>query len=68
MHWLIFELHLGENVLLPIFNESKESKRNFIIDSSSLCTVNSEIFARVLFSRNFACAKFPENKTLAKSL
>ena len=29
-------------------------------------TVNSVIFARTLFSRNFACAKFRENKTLAK--
>ena len=29
-------------------------------------TVNSEIFARVLFSRNFAYAKFHENKILAK--
>ena len=29
-------------------------------------TVNSEIFARVLFSRNFAYAKFLENKILAK--
>ena len=27
-------------------------------------TVNSEIFARVLFSQNFAYAKFCENKTL----
>ena len=31
-------------------------------------TVNSEIFARVLFSRNFANAKFHENKILTKSL
>ena len=31
-----------------------------------LNTVNSEIFARTLFSRNFAYAKFRENKTLAK--
>ena len=31
-----------------------------------LYTVNSEIFARTLFSRNFAYAKFRENKTLAK--
>ena len=31
-----------------------------------LSTVNSEIFARVLFSRNFAYAKFGENKNLAK--
>ena len=29
-------------------------------------TVNSEIFARVLFSRNFAYAKLGENKILAK--
>ena len=29
-------------------------------------TVDSEIFARVLFSRNFAYAKFRENKILAK--
>ena len=28
--------------------------------------VNSEIFARVLFSRNFAYAKFRENQNLAK--
>ena len=31
-------------------------------------TVNSEIFARVLFSQNIAYAKFRENKILAKSL
>ena len=29
-------------------------------------SVNSEIFARVLFSRNFAYAQFRENKVLAK--
>ena len=29
-------------------------------------TVNSEIFARILFSRNFANAKFREIETLAK--
>ena len=29
-------------------------------------TVNMKIFARTLFSRNFAYAKFRENKTLAK--
>ena len=33
---------------------------------SDQITVNSEIFARVLFSRNFAYAKFREIKTLAK--
>ena len=32
----------------------------------NLHTVNSEIFARVLFSRNFAYEKFRENNTLAK--
>ena len=31
-----------------------------------IITVNSEIFARVLFSRNFAYAKFRENKILMK--
>ena len=31
-------------------------------------TVNSEIFSRVLTSRNFAYAKFRENKTLEKWL
>ena len=33
---------------------------------SDLCTINSKIFARVWFSRNFADAKFRENKTIAK--
>ena len=32
----------------------------------SIITVNSEIFARVLFSRNFAYAKFRGNNTLSK--
>ena len=31
-----------------------------------ILTVNSDIFARGLFSRNFADAKIRENKTLAK--
>ena len=31
-----------------------------------LSTVNLEIFARVLFSRNLAYAKFRENKILEK--
>ena len=30
------------------------------------CTVDSEIFVRVLFLHNFVYAKFHENKTLAK--
>ena len=28
------------------------------------CTVNSEIFQRVLFSQNFGHGKFPDNKTI----
>ena len=32
-------------------------------EASGQYTVNSEIFARVLFSRNVAYAKFRENKT-----
>ena len=32
----------------------------------NIATVNSEIFARTLFSRNFAYAKFREYKTLGK--
>ena len=32
----------------------------------NLTTVNSEIFAKLYFSRNFAYVKFRENKTLAK--
>ena len=31
-----------------------------------MTTVDSEIYARVIFSRNFAYAKFRENKILAK--
>ena len=37
----------------------------FIIYFSKI-TVNPDIFARVLFSQNFASAKFCGNKTLAK--
>ena len=46
------------------------SKLNVLLILSAVgikyVTVNSEIFARVLFSRNFAYAKFPENKILTK--
>ena len=31
-----------------------------------IITVNSEVFARVLFSRNFTDAKFRENKYFTK--
>ena len=36
---------------------------NKTLEKNTLNTVNSEIFARVLFSRNFAYAKFRENKS-----
>ena len=32
----------------------------------TMVTVNSEIFSRLLFTQNFAHAKFLESKTLAK--
>ena len=35
----------------------------FICCPYHICTVNSEIFARVLFSRNFACAKLRKVKS-----
>ena len=39
---------------------------SFIVLFICLSTVNMEIFERVLFSRNFAYAKFRENEILAK--
>ena len=41
-----------------------ESKLLSVLLQYSLNTVNSEIFTRVLFSRNFPYAKFPENTIL----
>ena len=50
-------------------NKTPKFKRKIPNKFTPLCsTVNSEIFARVLFSRNFADAKFRENKPLVKSL
>ena len=43
---------------------NKFEKASLVFDTDCICTVNSEIFARVLFSRNFAYAKFRENKIL----
>ena len=48
--------HLGTSI--PVYHYSS--------CDSDFGTVNSENFAKVLFSRNFACAKFRENKPLAK--
>ena len=47
-----------------IYSPILSLKMSYIIQKQS--TVNSEIFARILFSRNFAYAKFRENKLLAK--
>ena len=49
-------MHLRFNSTSPIYGRYSLEKN----------TVNSEIFARTLFSRNFAYAKFRENETLAK--
>ena len=37
-----------------------------VMECVTLSTVNSEIFARILFSRNFAYAEFRENKNPRK--
>ena len=39
---------------------------SYIVKWTNSTTVNLENLARVLFSQNFAYAKFRENKTLAK--
>ena len=49
----------------PIFLDYIEVVTAVVV-SQGASTVNSEIFARTLFSRNFAYAKFRENKTFAK--
>ena len=36
------------------------------VDAYAISTLNSEIFAMVLISQNFAYAKFSENKTLVQ--
>ena len=49
-----------------VFMNTVTTSRNLEL-RSDIYTVNSDIFAKVLFSRNFAYAKFRENKVLAKS-
>ena len=60
-------------MLLMTFSDSILSQIFDIIQSDvmlhkciRIVTEDSEIFARVLFSQNFAYAKFPENKILMK--
>ena len=55
-------LHPG--LMVGICSESNDNLGK--MKSPQSLTVNPEIFARILFSRNFAYAKFRENKTLAK--
>ena len=49
-----------------VFKGLDEITVNWWASNCDLDSVKSEIFARVLFSRNFAYAKFRENKTLVK--
>ena len=51
-----------------LFRNSSPHHQNFYHIKLLLATVNSEIFAMVLYSQNFVSAKFRENKILAKWL
>ena len=78
MHWLKYMIHLQyslflitsstfENYVYRLYTHISVQLLDIMHPSFlKLCfgTVNSEIFAR--FSRNFASAKFPENKTSQK--
>ena len=57
-----------QELLYNVYLSSPEVYKLHILikHSNKLYTVNSEIFARTLFSRNLAYAKFRKNKTLAK--
>ena len=59
----------GANTYLGYLGEQKQNvsrKMRKGTQETGIITVNSEIFARFLFSRNFAYAKFRENITLTK--
>ena len=49
-----------QNDLASVINHDNEEEKK------EVSTVNTETFVRVLFSQNFADAKFPKIKTLAK--
>ena len=59
------DLHFSDVYLKSKFNFSEVHER-MNNKGSVPFTVNLEIFARVLYSQNFANAKFCENKILAK--
>ena len=46
-----------------LYTDSTDQPAFWNIDEGTTTTVNSKIFARVLLSRNFAYAKFRENKS-----
>ena len=52
--------------LIEQHNLKIEHVPTVLLNSLEVFTVNSKIFARTLFLRNFAYAKFRENKTLVK--
>ena len=50
----------------PVSSDDDKGYMDLVIKVHLLYTVNSEIFTRTLFLRNFAYAKFRENKNLTK--
>ena len=54
------------NVCFVEKSKKKNCQDILLLKGYSQYTVNSEAFARTLFSRNFAYAKFRGNKTLPK--
>ena len=52
-------------ILFGIFDDQQKTKIDASKEELIANTVNLDIFARTLFLRNFAYAKFRENKTLA---
>ena len=59
---LVLPKEFLKKVILKIRRQQKHEN----LPSIQTVTVNSEIFARTLFSRNSSYAKFCENKTLVK--
>ena len=52
-------------IFIQIYKENFVDKLTFyLLFCEKLYTVNLKIFASVVFSRNFACAKFRENTIL----
>ena len=60
------EKSLIEEKLLTVEEKRRIAESDCKTLRGKIYIVNSEIFARVLFSRNLACAKFPDNTALVK--